>query len=118
MVWDRTRAEFRSPAGIVVQFLIAIETAGKGSEVVIPDPTGDLNVEQREGLIVLRLSQPIEMKIARRIRNLRRMHKDFAYVVELIAARNPDSSFAYFLHPSLRPTFRELVQTANASDRD
>ena len=115
MVWDRTRAEFRSPAGIVVQFLIAI---GKGSEVVIPDPTGDLNVEQREGLIVLRLSQPIEMKIARRIRNLRRMHKDFAYVVELIAARNPDSSFAYFLHPSLRPTFRELVQTANASDRD
>ena len=118
MVWDRTRAEFRSPAGIVVQFLIAIETAGKGSEAPVGSNRRINSTCETCRLIVLRLSQPIEMKIARRIRNLRRMHKDFAYVVELIAARNPDSSFAYFLHPSLRPTFRELVQTANASDRD
>lgn len=114
LVWDQTLAEFRSPAGIAVQFLIAGETAGKGSEVVIPDPTGEVNVEQREGLVVVRLSRLIEMKIACGTSNLRRTHKDFADVVELIAARNLDSSFARFLHPSLRATFRELVHAARS----
>jgi hypothetical protein len=33
-------------------------------------------------------------------------------VVELIAIRNLDDSFARFLHPSLRPTYRELVRRA------
>ena len=96
--------------------MIAGQTAGKGSEVVIPEPTGEMNVEQREGLVVLRLSRLIEMKIACGISNLRRTHKDFADVVELITARNLDSSFARFLHPSLRATFRELVHAANANN--
>ncbi len=117
-VWDETNAEFRAGDGIAVQFLISGQKAGKGSEVTIPEPVGELNVEQREGLSVVRLSRLIEMKLASGTSNLRRTHKDFADVVELIAARNLDSSFARFLHKSLRPKFRELVRNANATDDD
>jgi hypothetical protein len=116
LVWDETNAEFRTPEGIAVQFLIAGQKAGKGSEVTIPEPLGEVNVEQREGLSVVRLSRLIEMKIACGMSNLRRTHKDFADVVELIAARNLDRSFARFIHLSLRPTFRELVRNANATE--
>ncbi len=94
------------------------QQAGNGSEATIPEPTGDLNVEQREGLSVVRLSRLIEMKIACGLSNLRRTHKDFADVVELIAARNLDGSFARFIDKSLRPTFWELVHNANATDND
>lgn len=118
LVWDETNAAFRTPDGIAVQFLISGQKAGKGSEVTIPEPLGELNVEQREGLSVVRLSRLIEMKIACGMSNLRRTHKDFADVVELIAARNLDGSFARFLHKSLRPAFRELVRNAQATDDD
>jgi hypothetical protein len=107
--WDDELKEFRSSSGVPVQFLIAGQIAGKGAEVKIPEPTGDLNVEERDGLKVVRLSRLIEMKIASGMGNLRRTHKDFADVVELIAIRKLDSSFARHLHKSLRPTFRELV---------
>ncbi|KAA1258024.1 hypothetical protein LF1_05150 [Rubripirellula obstinata] len=80
------------------------------------EPIGDLNVEQIEGLSVVRLSRLIEMKIACGMSNLRRTHKDFADVVELIVVRNLDGSFARFLHKSLRPTFRELVRNATSPD--
>ena len=56
------------------------------------------------------------MKIACGISNLRRTNKDFADVVELIAVRKLESSFARFLHKSLRPTFRELARNAQATD--
>lgn len=115
-LWDAEHAEFRTSDGIAVQFLIAGQKAGKGSEVVIAEPIGDLNVEQMEGLSVVRLSRLIEMKIACGMSNLRRTHKDFADVVELISVRNLDGSFARFLHPSLRPAYRELVRNASASD--
>ena len=62
--WEEQNKEFRSPSGIAVQFLIAGERAGKGSEVFIPEPVGDLNVEEKEGLSVVKLSRLIEMKIA------------------------------------------------------
>jgi hypothetical protein len=107
--WDDELKEFRSSSGVPVQFLIAGQIAGKGAEVKIPEPTGDLNVEERDGLKVVRISRLIEMKIASGMGNLRRTHKDFADVVELIAIRKLDSSFARHLHKSLRPTFRELV---------
>ena len=64
LAWNETNAEFRTPEGIAVQFLIAGQKAGKGSEVTIPEPIGEVNVEQREGLPVVRLSRLIEMKIA------------------------------------------------------
>ncbi|TWT80502.1 hypothetical protein CA13_19210 [Planctomycetes bacterium CA13] len=114
--WDSEKAEFRTEDGIAIQFLIAGHKAGKGTEVSVSEPIGDLNVEQIEGLSVVRLSRLIEMKIACGMSNLRRTHKDFADVVELIAIRNLDGSFARFLHKSLRPTFRELVRNAAGSD--
>ncbi len=116
LVWDETSAQFRAPEGIAVRFLISGQKAGKESEVTIPEPVGKVNVEQREGLSVVRLSRLIEMKIACGMSNLRRTHKDYADVVELIAARNLDGSFARFIHVSLRPTFRELVRNANATE--
>ena len=115
-IWDPEKAEFRTDDGIAIQFLIAGHKAGKGTEVFVSEPIGDLNVEQIEGLSVVRLSRLIEMKIACGMSNMRRTHKDFADVVELIAIRNLDGSFARFLHKSLRPTFRELVRNAAASD--
>ncbi|SRR6056297_2738752 len=114
--WDPVKSEFRTNHDIAIQFLIAGHKAGKGTEVSVSEPTGDLNVEQIDGLSVVRLSRLIEMKIACGISNLRRTHKDFADVVELIAIRDLDGSFARFLHKSLRPTFRELVRNASASD--
>ena len=114
LVWDEPQAEFRTPGGIAVQLLIAGQKAGQGSDVTIPDPAGEMNVEEREGLTVVRLSRLIEMKIACGMSNLRRTHKDFADVVELIAARNLDESFAHHIHKSLRAAFRELVHNARA----
>lgn len=115
-IWDATIKEFRSPGDIPVQFSMAGDRAGKGSEVTVPEPTGNLNVELIEGLRVIRLSRLIEMKLASGSGNLRRTHKDFADVVELIAIRKLDLSFARFLHKSLRPTFRELVHNAQSAD--
>jgi len=113
--WDETQREFRSPAGVAVQFLIAGTQAGRDSEVSIPEPLGDANVEQIEGLAVVRLARLIEMKIACGLGSLRRTHKDFADVVELIAIRELDSSFARHLHKSLCGTFKELVKRARAN---
>lgn len=111
--WSPENVEFRSPEGVTLQFLIAGHLAGKHGEVRIPEPTGELNIEQKEGLNVVRLSRLIEMKIACGTGSLRRTHKDFADVVELIAIRQLDHSFARYLHPSLRKTFKELVRVAN-----
>ncbi len=112
------KAEFRTEDGIAIQFLIAGHKAGKGTEVSVSEPIGDRNVELIEGLSVVRLSRLIEMKIACGMSNLRRTHKDFADVVELIAIRDLDGSFARFLHKSLWPTFRELVRNAAGSDEE
>lgn len=108
-VWDEDRKEFSSPGGVAVQFLIAGERAGKDSEITIPVPEGDQNIEERDGLSVVRLSRLIEMKIACGLGNMRRTYKDLADVVELIAIRDLDGSFCRFLHKSVRETFRELV---------
>jgi len=110
--WNAESREFRTASGVAVQFLIAGERAGRGEEVRIPDPVGEENVETIEGLTVVRLSKLIEMKLACGSSNPRRTHKDFADVVELIAAGNLGSSFARFLHKSQRKTFRELVRRA------
>jgi hypothetical protein len=115
-IWDPDQLEFRTVDGIAIPFLIAGQKAGKGAEVSVAEPVGDLNVEQIEGLSVVRLARLLEMKIACGMSNLRRTHKDFADVVELIAIRNLDKSYARFLHKSLRATFRQLVQNARASE--
>ncbi len=110
--WDEVRKEFRTQSGVPVQILISGERAGKGSEVCFPEPVHADVVEMIEGLPVLSLAKLVEVKIACGEGNLRRTHKDFADVVELIAIKGLDSAFARFLHKSLRKTYRELVHRA------
>lgn len=110
--WDASMKEFHTSSGIAVQFLMTGDRAGSGSEVRLPVPEGDLNVEVIDGLPVLRLSRLIEIKIACGSGNVRRTHKDFADVVELIAIRHLDGSFAQYLHKSVRSTFRKLIKNA------
>ncbi len=110
--WNANAQEFVTTSGVVVQFLLQGEKAGRDSEVRLPDPSDDRSVTRIEGLPVLSLSKLIESKIACGQGNVRRTHKDFADVVELIAAHNLSRSFARFLHKSLRSTFRQLVLNA------
>jgi hypothetical protein len=99
-----------TPAGIPVQILPAGDRASKGSEVMLPDPAENQTITHREGLPVLTLARLIESKLACGEGDTQRTHKDFADVVELIACNRLNSSFARFLHKSLRPTFRELAR--------
>ncbi len=58
------------------------------------------------------LARLIEVKIACGEGNIRRTHKDFADVVELIASHDLDGTFAARIHKSVRKTFRALVKNA------
>jgi hypothetical protein len=102
--------EFRTPAGIPVQFVAAGDRAGKGSEVILPNPADDGVAVLIEGLPVLSLPALIESKLACGEGDGRRMHRDFADVVELIAIRGLDGTFARHLHKAVRATFRRLVR--------
>ena len=114
--WIAERTELQSPAGVVLQFLIAGDKAGPDSEVRLPDPRDENAVTELEGLPVLTLARLIESKLACGQGNLRRTHKDFADVVELIAAHNLGRDFARHLHKSLRETFRQLVIHARGGE--
>lgn len=110
--WSAEQVEFQSPSGVAVQFLLAGDRAGPGSEVRLPDPSSERVVETIEGLPVLSLARLIESKIACGQASLRRSHKDFADVVELISTHQLSRSFARFLHPMVREGFRQLVLVA------
>ena len=84
--------------------------AGKGSEVLLPSPADDDVAVIIEGLPVLSLSALIESKLACGEGDARRMHRDFADVVELIAVHGLDGTFAQHLHKAVRPAFRQLVR--------
>ena len=64
----------------------------------------------KEGLPVLSLTRLIESKLACGAGNLRRTHKDFADVVELIDVNQLPASFVRLLHKSVRGSFRELFR--------
>ncbi len=110
--WDAPNKQFLSDSGVIVQFLLAGDKTESGSEVRLPDPADETSVTELEGLPVLTLARLIESKIACGQNNARRMHKDFADVVELIAKHNLNRSFARKLHTSLQPTFRQLLANA------
>jgi hypothetical protein len=114
LAWDGQKHEFRNAAGVAVQSLCAGKRAGRDSEVRLADPTDSKAVIELEGLSVLSLAALIESKIACGQSNLRRAHKDFADVVELIAKHHLGRDFARHLHKSLRPIFRELVTRGRA----
>jgi len=109
IAWNEDEREFRTPAGVAVQFLVAGEPAGRDSEVRLPDPADERVVTNLEGLPVLSLAALIDTKIACGQANLRRTHKDFADVVELIAKHDLGRDFARHLHKSVRTAFRKLV---------
>jgi hypothetical protein len=113
--WDAKNKEFKSPSGVLSRFLLAGELAGKSAEVKLPDPTDDGVTTEIEDLPVLRLSKLIESKIACGLGNVRRTHRDFADVVELIIQNRLNSSFARYLHRSLRATYRELVRRSRGT---
>lgn len=113
--WIEKQAEFHAPSGTPVQLLLAGERAGPASEVRFSDPSEKSDVTEREGLPVVTLARLIEFKLACGLASLRRTHKDFADVVELIAAHKLSRSFARFLHKSVRDTFRKLVGHARDS---
>jgi hypothetical protein len=108
--WDEQAHEFRSPAGVPVQFVAAGGRAGKGSEVLLPSPADDHVAVVIEGLPVLSLAALIESEIACGEGNPRRMHRDFADVVELIVVHGLDGSYARHLHKAVRPAFLRLVR--------
>jgi len=110
LVWNAKDKEFNSPSGVAIPFLLSGDRAGPDSEVCLPDPDDHRVVIKIEGLPVLRLSRLIETKVACGAGNLRRTHKDFADVIELILHNRLNSSFARYLHKSLRKTYRELVR--------
>lgn len=111
--WDPIAKEFRNEQEAPVQFLTAGDRAGTGSEVRLPDPLEPEAVVMIEGLPVVSLPRLIESKIACGEGNVRRTHKDFADVVELIAQHDLGGEFARHLHKSLRRTFRKLVKHAH-----
>ncbi|MFL5244681.1 MAG: hypothetical protein ACJ8FY_21475 [Gemmataceae bacterium] len=110
--WSEPDKEFRTSSGVSVQFLIAGESEGPGQPAKFPNPADAKFVTIIESLPVLSLSQLIQAKLACGLGNIRRTHKDFADVVELIAIHRLNGSFARFLHKSVRKEFRELVHRA------
>ena len=114
-VWDAAKAEFRTASGIAILLLMVGDRAGRDSEARLPDPNDKRACTEIEGLPVLSLAKLIESKIACGLGNLRRTHKDYADVVELIDLHHLKSDFGRFLHKSLRPTFRQLVRTSRGS---
>ena len=102
IVWVAEEKEFRCPSGVQVQVLIAGEKEGPGQPPVFPDPADAPCITNIEGLPVLSLAELIQAKLACGLGNLRRTHKDFADVVELIAIHQLDGSFARLLHKSVR----------------
>jgi hypothetical protein len=107
--WSAEQAEFRAPSGVQVQFLLSGERAGKGAEVLLPEPDAPGAIVEIEGLDVLALAKLIEVKLACGLGSPRRTHRDLADVVELIAIHQLGRDFARHLHKSLRPAFRKLV---------
>jgi hypothetical protein len=78
--------------------------------VLLPSPADDHVAVMIEGLPVLSLSALIESKLACGEGDPRRMHRDFADVVELVAVHGLDGTFARHLHKAVRPAFRQLVR--------
>ncbi|MBX7105374.1 MAG: hypothetical protein K1X57_14920 [Gemmataceae bacterium] len=108
--WNSETREMRSPSGVAVQVLLAGESEGPGQPARFPSPDDATCLAHIEGLVVLSLAALIQSKIACGLGNLRRTHKDFADVVELIAIHQLDGSFSRFLHESVRGEYRELVR--------
>jgi hypothetical protein len=108
--WFAAEKEFRAASGVAIQLVMAGDSEGQGQPATFPDPADARHLTSIEGLPVLSLPQLIQAKLACGLGDLRRTHKDFADVVELIAIHHLDGSFARLLHKSVRKEFRELLR--------
>ncbi len=84
--WYIQQREFRGPEGIPVQFVLSREAAGDDAtyNVKFPDPAEPDEIVRIDGLPAVTLVRLIELKLACGLGNVRRTHRDFADVVELI----------------------------------
>jgi hypothetical protein len=116
-VWDDDQREFRSPEGIPVQFVASHAAAGDDAtyNVTFPDPSEPDVAMPIDGLPTVTLARLIELKLACGLGNVRRTHRDFADVVELIAVHGLGGEFARFLHKSVRPAYRKLLKNARGA---
>jgi hypothetical protein len=114
--WHATVKEFRSSSGVPIQCVLAGESEGPGQAAKFPSPSDPKRVTTIDGLPVLSLAALIQSKLACGLGNVRRTHRDFADVVELIAVHHLDDSFARFLHKSVRKEFRVLVRHAKGGN--
>lgn len=112
--WMAADNEFHSASGVPVQFVLAGESEGPGQPAKFPSPGDAKYLTIIDELPVLSLAQLVQAKIACGRGDMRRTHKDFADVVELIAIHRLDGSFARFLHKSVRKDFRELMRRATS----
>jgi hypothetical protein len=101
---------FNPASHITVKWLTAGDREGPRQPAVFPDPANSNAVMVIENLPVLKLAALIQSKLACGLGNLRRTHKDFADVVELIAVHKLTAAFARKLHESVRTEFKELVK--------
>jgi hypothetical protein len=105
--WSPVEKEFRSLAGIAIQFVLAGESEGPGQPATFPSPSDPRHVTTIEGLPVLSLAQLIQSKLACGLGNLRRTHKDLADVVELDAARSLQQRLGHGFEPGwISPGYR------------
>jgi hypothetical protein len=112
--WDDDHREFRGPNQIPVHIVLGRTPAGNDRtyNVDFPDPAEAAHCEMIDGLSVVTLARLIEVKLTCGLGSLRRAHRDFADVVELILIHNLDGRFAGNLHKSVRREFRRLVAAA------
>jgi hypothetical protein len=117
--WYKDEREFRGAESVAVHLLISGQSASddKSLQIRLPEPDGEAVSNTIEGLPVVSLPRLIELKIASGLGNLRRTHRDFADVIELILVHRLSRSFARHLHKAVRQAFRSLVLQARGGRR-
>ncbi len=112
--WDPKEREFRGLGNVPIHVLVSRESASddRSFDVRLPDPEVEGVATTIEGLPVIALPRLIELKIACGLGNMRRTHRDFADVVELILVHKLSRQFARHLHKAVQPAFRALVLNA------
>src|SRR5262245_5767738 len=84
--WNSEQREFTASELVPVHMLVSGESASddKSLRIRLPEPDAQAVCITIDGLSVVSLPRLIELKIASGLGNLRRTHRDFADVIELI----------------------------------
>jgi hypothetical protein len=117
--WDAGQREFTGIESVPVHMLVSGKSASddRSLQIRIPEPDGEAVSTTLDGLPVVSLPRLIELKIASGLGNLRRTHRDFADVIELILGHKLSRQYARHLHKAVRPAFRALVVRARGGKK-